>query len=40
VTENAGQDVDKEKYFFTDGRISNFYNHFGNHSDASSENWK
>jgi hypothetical protein len=33
-------DVYKEKHSPITGGIANWYNHFGNPSDASSENWK
>ena len=39
VTADAGMDVEKEEHSSTDGRIANWYNHSGNQSASSSENW-
>jgi hypothetical protein len=40
VTADAGKDVEKEEYFSIAGGIASWYNHFGNLSGGSSENWK
>jgi hypothetical protein len=40
VTAHAGKDVEKEEHFFIDSGIVNWYNHSGNQSGTSSENWK
>ena len=37
-TTDAGEDVGKEKYFYIVG-IASWYNHSGNQSGSSSENW-
>jgi hypothetical protein len=34
------EDVVKDKHSFIAGRIANWYNHSGNQSGDSSENWK
>ena len=39
-TADAGEDVEKKKHSFTAGGIENWYNHSGNQSSGSSENWK
>jgi hypothetical protein len=39
VTVNAGKDVEKEKHSSIVGGIASFYNHSGNQSGGSSENW-
>jgi hypothetical protein len=39
VTEDAGQDVEKEKHSSIAGGIASLYNHSGNQSDSFSENW-
>jgi hypothetical protein len=38
VTEDAGEDVEKEEYSSIVGGIANWYNHCGNQSVTSSEN--
>jgi hypothetical protein len=40
VTAHAGEYVEKEKHSFIAVEIANYYNHFGNQSGGSSENWK
>jgi hypothetical protein len=40
VTADAGKDVEKEKHSSVAGRIANRYNHLGNQSGGSLENWK
>jgi hypothetical protein len=40
VTADVGKNVEKEEYFSIAGRITNWYNHSGNQSGGSSENWK
>jgi len=39
VTADAGEDVEKEEHFSIVGVIVNWYNHSGNQSGSSSENW-
>jgi hypothetical protein len=39
VTADAGEDVEKEEHSSIVGGIANLYNHFGNQSGGSSENW-
>jgi hypothetical protein len=39
VTADAGEDVEKEKHSSIAGVLVNWYNHFGNQSSGSSENW-
>jgi len=39
VTTDAGEDVEKEEYSSIVGGIANCYNHSGNQSGGSSENW-
>jgi hypothetical protein len=39
VTADAGQDVEKEEHSSIVGRIASLYNHSGNQSGGSSENW-
>jgi hypothetical protein len=36
---DAGKDVEKEKYSLIVGGIARLYNHSGNQSGGSSENW-
>jgi hypothetical protein len=40
VTAHVGEDVEKEEHSFIAGEIANWYNHSGNQSGSSSENWK
>jgi hypothetical protein len=40
VTTHVGEDVEKEKHSFIAGGVANWYNHSGNQSEVSSENWK
>jgi hypothetical protein len=40
VTTQVGEDVEKEENFSIAGGISIWYNHSGNQSGDSSENWK
>jgi hypothetical protein len=40
VTGDAGEDVEKAEHFSTAGETASWYNHFGNKSGISSENWK
>ena len=40
VTADAGKNVEKEEHSSIAGGIANGYNHYGNHSGGSSENWK
>jgi hypothetical protein len=37
---NTGKDVEKEEHSSIAGGIANWYNHSGNQSGGSSENWK
>jgi hypothetical protein len=39
VTADAGKDVDKEEHSFIVGGIASLYNHSGNQSGVSSNNW-
>jgi len=39
VTADAGDDVEKEEHFSFVGGTANWYNHSGNQSGVSSENW-
>jgi hypothetical protein len=39
MTADAGEDVEKEEYSSIVGGIASFYNHSGNQSGSSSENW-
>jgi hypothetical protein len=39
VTADAGEDVEKEEHSFIAGGIAGLYNHSGNQSGGSSENW-
>ena len=39
VTAGAGEDVEKEEHSSTAGGVASWYNHFGNQSGGSSENW-
>jgi len=39
VTANAGEDVEKEEHSSIGGGVADWYNHSGNHSGDSSENW-
>jgi hypothetical protein len=39
VTVDAGKDVEKEEHSSIVGGISSWYNHSGNQSGSSSENW-
>jgi hypothetical protein len=39
VTADAGEDVEKEEHSSIVGGIASLYNHFGNQSSGSSENW-
>jgi hypothetical protein len=40
VTTHVGEDVEKEEHSSIAGGIANWYNHSGNQSGGSSENWK
>jgi hypothetical protein len=40
VTTHVGEDVEKEEHSFIAGGIANGYNHSGNQSESSLENWK
>jgi hypothetical protein len=40
VIAHPGKDVEKEQHFSIARGITNWYNHFGNQSGGSSENWK
>jgi hypothetical protein len=40
MTEHAGEDVEKEEHSSIAGGTVNWYNHSGNQSSGSSENWK
>jgi hypothetical protein len=40
VTAHVGEGVEKEEHSFIVGGIANRYNHTGNQSGDSSENWK
>ena len=39
VTADAGEDVEKEEHSSIAGGIASLYNHSGNQSGSSSENW-
>ena len=39
VTVDAGKDVEKEEHSSIVGGIAGLYNHSGNQSEGSSENW-
>jgi hypothetical protein len=39
VSADAGEDVEKEEYSSIAGGIASWYNHSGNQSGGSSENW-
>jgi len=39
VTADADKDVEKEQHFSIVGGIASWYNHPGNQSGGSSENW-
>jgi hypothetical protein len=39
VTADAGEDVEKEEHSSIVGGIASWYNHSGNQSGGSSENW-
>jgi hypothetical protein len=39
VTADAGEDVEKEEHSSIVGGIASLYNHSGNQSGGSSENW-
>jgi hypothetical protein len=39
VTADAGKDVAKEEHFYIVGGIASLFNHSGNQSGGSSENW-
>jgi len=39
VTTNAGKDVEKEEHYCIVDGIANWYNHTGNQSGVSLENW-
>jgi hypothetical protein len=39
VTADAGEDVEKEEHSSIVGEIASLYNHSGNQSGSSSENW-
>jgi hypothetical protein len=39
VTVDADEDVEKDEHSSTVGGIASLYNHFGNQSGGSSENW-
>jgi len=39
VTTDAGEDVEKEEHSSIVGRVADWYNHSGNQSGGSSENW-
>ena len=38
-TAGVGEDVEKEEHSSAAGGVANWYNHSGNQSDDSSENW-
>jgi hypothetical protein len=40
VTTHVAEDVEKEEHSSIAGGIENWYNHSGNQSGGSSENWK
>jgi hypothetical protein len=39
VTADAGEDMEREEYSSIAGGIESFYNHSGNQSGGTSENW-
>jgi hypothetical protein len=39
VTTDTAEDVEKEEHFSIVGGIASLYNHSGNYSGGSSENW-
>jgi hypothetical protein len=39
VTADSGKDVEKKKHSSIAGKIASLYNHSGNQSGSSSENW-
>jgi hypothetical protein len=39
VTADAGEDMEKEEYSSITGGIESWYNHSGNQSGGSSDNW-
>jgi hypothetical protein len=39
MTVHVGKNVEKEEHCSVVGGIANWYNHFGNKSGGSSENW-
>jgi hypothetical protein len=39
VTADVGEDVEKVEHFSIAGGVASWYNHSGNQSDGSSENW-
>jgi hypothetical protein len=40
MTADAGKDVEKEEHSYIAVGIARWYNHSGNQSGSSSENWK
>ena len=40
ATADTGEDVEKEENSSIAGRTTSWYNHFGNQSGSSSENWQ
>jgi hypothetical protein len=40
VTADAGEDVENEEHSSIVGQIASWYNHSGNQSGVSSENWQ
>ena len=40
MTTHVGDDLEIKEHFFIAGEIANWYNHSGNQSGDSSENWK
>jgi hypothetical protein len=40
MTKYVGEDVEREEHSSFPGQIVNWYNHYGNQSGGSSENWK
>jgi hypothetical protein len=40
VTTHVGEDVEEEEHSYIVGGFANWYNHFGNQSAGSLENWK
>jgi hypothetical protein len=39
MTADAGEDVEKEEHSSIAGGVASWYNHFGNQSGGSSEDW-